>query len=230
MARRRRRRKIGSKGGVTILAVLVTALVIAYTILMMIAEAIDNSISYVRSLSLLNKILLVFVIIVIWFLVIKISAYKRKKKQEYKRRILEEQQLEEKRKLLQSKSLDILKQMDPYEFEHYIARVFKYAGFRCEVTKQTGDGGKDIILHAEDGVRLVECKRYTTTKVRRPDIQKFHSAIIETNAKEGFFITTGEFTKQARECAKDKPIHTINGEKLMDLIGEYMELETEVLG
>lgn len=110
-----------------------------------------------------------------------------------------------------------------------MASVFRCAGFVSEVTKRTGDGGKDIILRSNGEVRLVECKRYTSPKVGRPDIQKFHSAMIDFNAVEGFYITTGEFTKQALECAENKSILTVNGEQLLNLIEQYVGFETEVL-
>ncbi|OME55242.1 hypothetical protein BSK61_14195 [Paenibacillus odorifer] len=140
-----------------------------------------------------------------------------------------EREQEEKRQISLLRNLDYLKKMCPFEFEEYMARVFRCAGFDSEVTKRTGDGGKDIILRRNGEVRLVECKRYTSPKVGRPDIQKFHSAIIDFNAVEGFYITTGEFTKQALECAENKSILTVNGEELMKLIEQYVGFEKEVL-
>jgi restriction endonuclease Mrr len=68
--------------------------------------------------------------------------------------------------------------------------------------------------------------------VTRPDVQKFHSAIIDMNAIEGYFVTTGQFTKPAIEYVKDKPIHLIDLPKLLDLIeeikGDSISGETEV--
>nr|WP_318506109.1 restriction endonuclease [Bacillus sp. T3] len=65
---------------------------------------------------------------------------------------------------------------------------------------------------------LVECKRYNSQKVTRPEIQKFHSAIIDMKAKKGFFVTTGEFTKTAIEYSNDKHIELINGNSLLSLL------------
>jgi restriction endonuclease Mrr len=56
--------------------------------------------------------------------------------------------------------------------------------------------------------------------VTRPDVQKFHSAIIDMNAIEGYFVTTGQFTKPATEYVTNKPIHLIDLPKLLDLIDE----------
>ncbi|WP_085522699.1 restriction endonuclease [Tuberibacillus sp. Marseille-P3662] len=44
---------------------------------------------------------------------------------------------------------------------------------------------------------MVECKRNNVQKVTRPQIQQFHSAIIDSKAKEGFFVTTNDFTSKA---------------------------------
>lgn len=131
---------------------------------------------------------------------------------------------EERRQLLRSKNLGLLKKMNPFEFEEYIARVCRCASYDCEITKRSGDGGKDIILRSDNEVRLVECKRYTSPKLGRTD-----SAMIDFNAVEGFYITTGEFTKQALECAENKSILTINGEQLLNLIEQYVGFEKEVL-
>lgn len=108
--------------------------------------------------------------------------------------------------------------MTPTQFEHYIADVFRLQGYEATVTKQTGDGGKDIILKKNGVTTLVECKLYTTTKVGRRDIQIFHSAIIDTDAEEGFIITTGSFAKTAVNYVKDKPIKLINSEDLIGML------------
>jgi len=74
-------------------------------------------------------------------------------------------------------------------------------GYRAILTPKTGDAGKDIILKKDSLTMLIECKRYTSKKVTRPEIQKFHSHIMDMNATKGFYITTGEFTKHAADYA-----------------------------
>ncbi|OAS21464.1 hypothetical protein A8708_31500 [Paenibacillus oryzisoli] len=118
------------------------------------------------------------------------------------------------------RTLNELKSMNPYAFEEYIADLYRRKGYKAKVTKRTGDGGKDIILTKDGVLSIVECKRYNETKVGRPEIQKFHSAIIDERAKEGFYITTGNFTNPAIDYVKDKPIRLINGNHLLKLIDE----------
>lgn len=82
------------------------------------------------------------------------------------------------------------------------------------------------MIYKDDLFAVAECKRYDKTKVTRPDIQKFHSAIIDCKADKGCFITTGDFTNQAATYVMDKPIELINGEKLVRFIEEITKGDT----
>lgn len=73
------------------------------------------------------------------------------------------------------------------EFEYYIADLFSTKGYEAVVTPASGDGGKDIILRKEGKTSVVECKRYGNKKIGRPEIQKFHSALIDSQAKVLFW-------------------------------------------
>jgi HJR/Mrr/RecB family endonuclease len=141
----------------------------------------------------------------------KVNMQKRQEMKEHYKR----QQIE---KLNAQNKLEELKKMHPFEFERFIKEVYELMGYTAKLTSKTGDGGKDVILKKDGETMLVECKRYNSPKVTRPDIQKFHSALIDMNAKKGFYITTGEFTKPAIEYAKDKAIKVINGEDLILLV------------
>jgi HJR/Mrr/RecB family endonuclease len=114
--------------------------------------------------------------------------------------------------------------MRPTEFEKYVADLFTALGYEAELTPVTGDGGKDIILRRNNKLSIVECKRYNGKKVSRPDIQKFHSAIIDTNANEGFFVTTSFFSDPAMNYTVDKPIKLININRLMEMIEDVKRI------
>jgi len=67
----------------------------------------------------------------------------------------------------------------------------------------------------------VECKRHNEkNKIGRPEIQKFHSAILDMNAKEGYFVTSSYFTSTAVEYCLDKPIRLIDLPRLLELMDE----------
>src|SRR5438874_3653029 len=54
--------------------------------------------------------------------------------------------------------------ISPREFEEIIAEIFHQKGFHVELTRQTADGGRDIIaIHNKLNIRskyIIECKRY----------------------------------------------------------------------
>lgn len=50
--------------------------------------------------------------------------------------------------------------LDGWQFEREVGMVFKRMGYRTEVTRGSGDGGVDIIMH-KDGLKyIVQCKHY----------------------------------------------------------------------
>jgi restriction endonuclease Mrr len=111
--------------------------------------------------------------------------------------------------------------MSPSDFEKYVADLFTLMGYETETTPITGDGGKDIILRNGQEISLVECKRYNeNNKVSRPEIQKFHSALVDMNAKEGYFVTTSYFTQPAMNYSIDKSIKLIDFPRLIKMVEE----------
>ncbi|AIF42987.1 restriction endonuclease [Virgibacillus halodenitrificans] len=125
-------------------------------------------------------------------------------------------------------SLNQLRQMSPIAFEYYVCEMFKQLNYDAHVTKATGDCGKDILIYKKDFHGIVECKRYVKSKVTRPHIQKFHSAIIDCKADKGYFITTGEFTCTAVSYVLDKPIELIDGQRLVKLIEEVTKEDCQL--
>lgn len=96
--------------------------------------------------------------------------------------------------------LDVL---SGYEFEKFCAMVFDRLGYgRIENLPSVGDKGRDLIIHGERKI-VVECKHQPKTAVGRPVIQKLHSAVVSERADGGWVVTTGGFTRQAREHAEE---------------------------
>jgi restriction endonuclease Mrr len=154
---------------------------------------------------------------------------------QYKNQLrFEENQRKQLIRMKEKGTLDKLKKMDPFQFEEFIKELYDFMGYETQLTKKSGDGGKDVIIKRGSENAIVECKRFNSPKVGRPHIQKFHSAIIDTNSKRGYFVTTGEFAKTAVDYCKDKPITLIDGEELVKLIhktigqheGNSLELTT----
>lgn len=118
-------------------------------------------------------------------------------------------------------SIDELYQLSGYEFEDFVCGVFERLGYKVKKTPKSNDFGRDAIMHYGGKKYLLECKRYAAENSSgRPDLQKFHSAIISDKAVGGFFVTTGKFTDNAVNFAADKSITLIDRGSLQNFIAK----------
>lgn len=122
----------------------------------------------------------------------------------------------------------ILQKMDPYGFERLTQRVLRECGFsQVEVTKKSGDGGIDgtgkLKINGIFSFNVAfQCKRYSGV-VGAPDIRNFRGSLT-TNIEKGLFITTGTFSKAARDeaCSPGKQqIDLLDGEEFISKLTEY---------
>ncbi len=89
----------------------------------------------------------------------------------------------------------------------------------------SGDGGIDGIIK-EDPLGLdviyIQAKRWGQGNIGRPEIAQFAGAIGENNASKGIFITTSDFTKDAKSFTfPGIKIILIDGQQLAQLMIEH---------
>lgn len=110
---------------------------------------------------------------------------------------------------LRADILDLLTTMNPIRFERLILDLLKAMGYGAGalgahlMTKSSGDGGIDGIIH-EDALGLdavyIQAKRYAPdSRIGRPAIQQFIGSLTGEGANKGVFVTTSDFSKEARE-------------------------------
>jgi HJR/Mrr/RecB family endonuclease len=95
-----------------------------------------------------------------------------------------------------------LLQLTSRAFEELIAELLRHQGFEVELTKQTRDGGYDLIaLKRFDSQYpskfLVECKRYKDN-VGIEIVRSLMYLVKQEEANKGIIATTGYFTRDAR--------------------------------
>jgi restriction system protein len=127
--------------------------------------------------------------------------------------------------------LEKVKTCSPSFFERLVVEVLVKMGYggtlqeAGQAVGRSGDGGIDGIIN-EDRLGLdviyIQAKRWEGS-VSRPEIQKFAGALQGRRARKGVFITTSDFTKEAREFVSmiDSKIILISGEELADLMIDY---------
>lgn len=123
---------------------------------------------------------------------------------------------------------DTLCNMNPYAFERLAMLLLRECGFsQVQVTKKSGDGGIDgtgklringiLSFHV-----AFQCKRYIGS-VSAGDIRDFRGSLT-ADIEKGIFITTGTFTRAAREEASNagkQQIDLIDGSELIEKLIEY---------
>jgi len=117
-----------------------------------------------------------------------------------------------------SRLLQKLLDMDPFEFERHVVSFFSDAGMVAWVTRKSNDFGVDGFARHADGLFVIQCKRYALDNpVSAPQVREFKGVIEESGAARGYFVTTSRFTADAVDSAsKSDRLLLIDGH---DLIG-----------
>lgn len=135
---------------------------------------------------------------------------------------------EEQKKDWREQTSEILHNLDPYAFEKLAQRLLRECGFSdVEVTKKSGDGGIDgtgkLRINGIFSFNVAfQCKRYKG-QVGAPQIRDFRGSL-GTNIEKGVLITTGTFTREAKEEASSEGkrlIDLMDGEELINKLAEY---------
>ncbi len=129
--------------------------------------------------------------------------------------------------------LDFVLKSTPSFFEKLVIDLLVamgYGGTQYEAARavgRSGDEGIDGIID-EDRLGLdsiyIQAKRWNRdAAVGRPQIQNFVGALSGKKAKKGIFITTTNFTNEAREFAKglELKVVLIDGNRLADLMIDH---------
>ena len=137
------------------------------------------------------------------------------------------------RKSLASELLTKIIDLSPTFFERLVVELLVKMGYGGSINDagkamgKSGDEGIDGTIK-EDKLGLdiiyIQAKRWKPGNVvGRPELQKFVGALAGQGAKKGIFITTSNFTKDAREYIprNETKIVLIDGEQLAQLMIDY---------
>lgn len=114
----------------------------------------------------------------------------------------------------------------PYEFEEFVADLFRHMGYNARVTSKSGDFGVDVIAENTQERLAIQVKRHKyTNKVGAPTVQKTLGSIHKADADTTMIVTTSQFTGPAFEQARDAPITLWDREVLHDQVEkQFIEL------
>lgn len=128
---------------------------------------------------------------------------------------------------VQEQIVYILRNLTDRGFEELSARLLRHLGFEnLRVTGQTGDRGIDgegyLVINRFVRIKVMfQCKRYSNS-VQVKEIRDFRGAL-QGRAERGIFLTTGTFTRSAREEASREnatAIELVDIDRLLELLIE----------
>jgi HJR/Mrr/RecB family endonuclease len=111
--------------------------------------------------------------------------------------------------------------LEASDFDLLVGELFRRKGYEVEISGGIGsDGGSDLWLRKDGQLTLVQCRQWGNWKVSAPPMQEFLQTVAEPNGARGIFVTTGDYTDEARELAQESPVELIDGAGLNRLIAE----------
>ena len=92
--------------------------------------------------------------------------------------------------------------MSPRQFEELIAELLDKQGYNVQITPQTRDGGKDLLIATPtelgDLIYLVECKKYSEKNpVGVSIVRELYGVLEAERATAGLIVTTSTFSNDA---------------------------------
>jgi restriction system protein len=112
-----------------------------------------------------------------------------------------------------------LNEMTWSEFERLVSEYYRRNGF--QVTREGGngpDGGIDLVLRQKSETYLVQCKQWKAYKVGVQPVREFYGVMSARGVAGGYFVTSGEYTGEAKAFANGLNITLIDGRKLREMI------------
>jgi HJR/Mrr/RecB family endonuclease len=124
---------------------------------------------------------------------------------------------------------ELIFKIESRNFEEMVAELLRKKGFDVKLTKQTRDGGYDLI--AVNNIAgfpyrfLVECKRYARNRKIDVNIIRSFCQVMNTNNSNGIIVTSSFFSPDAIDYqAKHVPhqLHFKDNGDIIDWVSEYI--------
>ncbi len=109
--------------------------------------------------------------------------------------------------------------LDGYEFEAYLKKLFRVQGYDVLQTPLSRDQGADLICAKAGEKIVVQAKKYTG-KVSNRAVQEVVAAKGYYGADRALVVTTSSFTADAIELAISNKVELWDGDRLRELISD----------
>ena len=136
------------------------------------------------------------------------------------------------RKLLDSQTgIESLRQINSRQFEQLSGEAFRRQGYAIEETGLGGaDGGIDLILRKDGQTTLVQCKQWQNRQVGVKIVREMYGLLLHHQAAAVKIVALGDYTDDARQFARGKPIELIHGGKLIATVRSLQTTKARATG
>ncbi len=118
-------------------------------------------------------------------------------------------------------SVSVLNGMTWQEFEMLVGEAFRRGGYFVEESGGGGaDGGVDLVLHKNGEKSLVQCKQWRAYKVGVQIVRELYGVMAAEGAMQGFIVTSGVFTQEAKDFAAGRNVELLDGVELKKIINQ----------
>jgi restriction system protein len=117
----------------------------------------------------------------------------------------------------------LLSELEWKRFEDVVAAYSQELGYEAVTTRVGADGGVDVKLFQSGNpqpVMIIQCKAWDAYKVGIKPVRELFGVMAADKVANGAFFTTGEFTAEAEEWARDKNLDLVNGREFLSRIGQ----------
>lgn len=112
--------------------------------------------------------------------------------------------------------LAALRSMPWENFSLVVSESYRRQGYNVEESKSAAF---DFKVAKKAQITLVQCRRWKVNQVGDAPVRELANAMEKQNAFNCVCITAGEFSANAREFARGKPITLLGGAALAELVG-----------
>ena len=104
-----------------------------------------------------------------------------------------------------------LASLRPDQIELLLGEIFRREGYTVELSAALGaDGLSDLTLRRDGESIPVQSRDWKATRVTEQEVREFYAVMAGTAAPRGVLVTTGTFSREARDLAGEKSIELID--------------------
>jgi restriction system protein len=118
---------------------------------------------------------------------------------------------------------ELLSRLEWKRFEDVVAAYSEMLGYKAKTTRIGADGGVDVQLFQAgqpSPAMIIQCKAWDAYKVGVKPVRELFGVMAADKVVNGAFFTTGEFTTEAEEWARDKSLDLVDGREFITRIGQ----------